>query len=322
MKVLVTGAAGFVGRHLVWRLTNLGDDVVALVPPDIDPGPLEGYGATVRRASLTQPTALEDLAHFDAVYHLDEAMSGANEQILTQTNVDGTRHLYQACVDSGRPPVVVLLSSIAAAGPALSDETPRTEADPPSPCSPYGHSKLAAEEIARQYAARVPTTILRPAVLFGDGDRETLPLFKHAQRGRVRVPASLDHRISLVHIADLAHVMESACLHGERVHPDAPPSQGLYFVAAEETPTLGEILELLRKVLGQAIKAAVTTGLWGGLFSRLRSGPIRLNPNTITAGPWLADGHKAREQLPLKLRMTLEQRLIRTVDWYRREGWL
>src|SRR5438046_10135796 len=99
--------------------------------------------------------------------------------MYTVVNDEGTRACAEATHEVGAR--LVHVSSLAAAGPA-SAAAPRAEDDPPNPLTPYGRSKLASEEIVTRTPG-LAGTILRPAAVYGAGEREPLALFRVASRG-------------------------------------------------------------------------------------------------------------------------------------------
>lgn len=141
MRALVTGAAGFVGRHLIEHLEAHGDAVVAV---DREHGP-----------DLLDPEGLRallvDVAP-DAVYHLggwsDVGASWEQPAAAFRVNAEGTLHLLQACRDVARR--VLVVSSADIYGKVTTDELPLTESSPIRPVSPYAASKVAADELALQ----------------------------------------------------------------------------------------------------------------------------------------------------------------------------
>ena len=142
MRVLVTGAAGFVGRHLAAHLSERGDDVMGIDRAD-GPDLLDGPGLTtlVRRVAP------------DAVYHLggwsDVGASWDQPLETFRVNAEGTLNLLQACVAAGSPRVLVV-SSADVYGPVEPSQLPITEATPLDPITPYAASKVAADYLALQ----------------------------------------------------------------------------------------------------------------------------------------------------------------------------
>jgi GDP-4-dehydro-6-deoxy-D-mannose reductase len=141
VRALVTGAAGFVGRHLIEHLESCGDDVVAVDRHD-GPDLLDAEGLR---------TVLHDVRP-DAVYHLggwsDVGGSWDHPAEAFRANAEGTLHLLPACRDTaGR---VLVVSSADIYGKVTPDELPLTEAAPIRPVSPYAASKVAADQLALQ----------------------------------------------------------------------------------------------------------------------------------------------------------------------------
>lgn len=142
MKALVTGAAGFVGRHLCAHLAAAGDTVVGIDRSDgpdlLDPG------------ALTR--TIEEVAP-DVVYHLggwsDVGASWAQPLDAFEANAVGTLNLLQACIAQGKPRVLAV-SSADVYGQVQPDELPIAENAPFRPVTPYAASKIAADQVALQ----------------------------------------------------------------------------------------------------------------------------------------------------------------------------
>src|SRR5207244_6136484 len=118
-------------------------------------------------------------ADAQVIYHVAGRISARDADEFMRANRDGTANVLEAASD--RPPHrFVLVSSLAAGGPTVPGK-PIDEARPPSPVTPYGQSKLAAEVLVR---AMAPTwTIVRPPAVYGEWDRELLKVFKLARAG-------------------------------------------------------------------------------------------------------------------------------------------
>lgn len=336
MKAFVTGGAGFIGRHLVERLAKLGDDVTCLVGPEDDVEPFEEMGVTLRYGSLVDPAGWADLCReVEVVYHLKGTDQAADATELRRVNVGGVARVADACAAADRPPVLLLLSSLAAAGPS-DVEQPLIETDAAHPVSAYGRSKLEGEATARQRAGRVPITVVRSPVAFGEHDREMLELFRLADRGWSVTPGIRPQRLSLVHGADLAYLMVSAAERGERLPgPEAPEvaGQGIYYAGDDQRPTFADFAQLIAEALDRGpvrvvpSPQAVTFGVAAvaEAVARFRGRPAMLTidkAREATAGSWMCSSKKARSQLSLKYRMSLAERLRETAEWYRQVGWL
>jgi GDP-4-dehydro-6-deoxy-D-mannose reductase len=144
MRALVTGALGFVGRHLVEHLGAAGDDVVSLDHHGPDPVDITDPGAI--RAAIADARA-------DAVYHLagwaDVGASWAHPAEVLRLNAEGTLHVLEACREAG----VERVLSVASAdvyGIVSEADLPLTEDAPIRPTSPYAASKVAADAVALQ----------------------------------------------------------------------------------------------------------------------------------------------------------------------------
>ena len=184
-RIAVSGASGFIGRHLVAHLAARGDQVVPV------------------RRPFEPSTLLETLHGADAVVHLAGVVSALREQDYFVANVDGTRAVAAAARTAGIP--LIHISSLAAAGPA-SPRAPRSEDEANAPINAYGRSKLGGErEVAALDGLR--WTILRPGVVYGPGDRALLPVFRLAARGFLPLVGRADAAYTFIHIADRKSVV-------------------------------------------------------------------------------------------------------------------
>src|SRR4051812_9915057 len=179
MRALVTGANGFVGSFLTEHLTVSGDDVRALVRRGADDRWLFGTKATVVNGDLGDATALAAaMDGVEVVFHVAGLTKSARPEPFFAVNERGTALLMDVAAraksPSGEPPIVLVVSSLAAAGPSPFPDAPRDEQEPPAPVSTYGRSKLAGERAARARASRVPLTIVRPPIVYGPRDRDAL----------------------------------------------------------------------------------------------------------------------------------------------------
>lgn len=334
MRTLVTGASGFIGVHTARALIAAGHEVVALVRPSSPRPALEAVGVgRWALGDLAEPASLARAVEgVDAVIHLASLLKVPWKPEFRTVNIGGTAALAEACAAAPRPPVLVVVSSLAAGGP-VRGERARTEPDGAQPVSAYGRMKLACEQAARAHAARVPVTIVRPPMVIGEGDRWALGLFQSARRGLHVVPSRRPSRVCLIHAADLAPALVRAAERGARVPAQADAADtGVYYAAAEDRPLYGELGAWVAEAMGVApprvlqIPAAASwvAAAASELVARLRDRQTILNLDKwreATAGSWLCDAARARAELGLACAPTAA-RLAETAAAYRAAGWL
>ena len=309
--VLVTGATGFIGTRLVEELLRRGDRVRCLVRSPERGKSLADLGAELVTGDLDQTTALaQATADVEIVYHLAGLTKTLQPEEMIRVNRDGTANLMQACADQPRPPVVVLVSSIAAAGPAPRGQI-RTEADPPAPVSNYGKSKLAGEQVAEKHAARVPLTIVRPGMVFGPRDSGMLVAFQSLRLFRSHVTPGLPPPpLSWIYIDDLVELLIRAAERGTRVPAggNGTPGQGRYFGVGPEYLTWAEMGRIVRPMVGRPFALLIpfpgplawcVAGI-GERVARLQGKPRWLNYDKIRealAPSWACSCEAAKRDL-------------------------
>jgi len=335
-SVLVTGASGFIGQHLVRRLIERGDRVSCLVRAALRIDVLRSSGAQLIVGDATDRAGMERaLAESQAyvVFHLAGLLKAVRTADFARVNAGGVESVAAACADRAERPVLIVVSSLAAAGPCAGDQ-PRVEGDSPAPVSAYGRSKLAGELAAAGHAGEMEITIVRPPIVFGPGDRGVLEMFRPIAHSGLHVVAGLEERrVSLIHVADLVALLLLTAENGERLRPDGAPGQGVYFVAAEHDPTVAELGQAMARALGKKRATVVhlpgplvrLVGLCGDSLGRVRQRAGWVNSDKMAealAGSWTCSSAKARTQLGWSLAATLAERLRETAQWYRQAGWL
>ena len=205
MRILLTGATGFIGHHVCRRLVERGDEVVALVRSPDKVARL-GPNVQVLKGDLSlfaDPTT--ELPPVDVVVHLAGVVAAGAPAEYDAVNFAAVRSLLD-CVarQKWKPARLVFASSLAAAGPSSGD-TELTELDPLRPIDPYGQAKARAEAAVRE--APFPTTSFRPPVVLGPGDDASLTLFRSARSGIGFRVAGTPQRLSFVDVRDLVEAI-------------------------------------------------------------------------------------------------------------------
>jgi nucleoside-diphosphate-sugar epimerase len=243
MRILVTGASGFVGRALVEDLAAQGHRVRAAMrqPADIFSRAVEVVAVSDLARPLEWRPLLSDInavVHLAGIAHIT---SGIAEDLYDRVNRAATAALAAAAARDRIERLVFVSSIRAQAGPAC--DHPLTETDAPHPVDAYGRSKLAAEEAIR--GASLPFTILRPALIYGPGVKGNLADLVQLARSPWPLPfGALRNRRSLLARSNLVAAIHLALV--------APAMLNETYVVADLEPlTMAGIVAALREGLGR-----------------------------------------------------------------------
>ena len=324
MKVLVTGATGFVGSHLAQRLCREGLRVVCLARATSSLEWLRGLPVETCTGSLDAPEALP-LGEVDAVFHVAGVTRERTPAAYMAANAEATRRLVEAA--ARRNPNLkrfLYVSSQAAAGPTPAG-APLDEAAVPRPLPGYGASKLAAERAVLGLREELPITIVRPPAVYGPRDKNFIPLFRTAQRwGLAPVVGSPSKQLTLVHVADLVE--------GIWLAARAEAAVGQTYYIGSGTHTWREIVGALGTAMGTRLHILRLPGLVARLVGEI--GELKW---TLTGKPqivcrrkirdalqprWTCTWAKAERELGYKPKMGLVEGLRQTAEWYAAHGLL
>lgn len=230
---VVTGGGGFVGRHLVASLVERGDEVRVL--DIVEP---EGLDAEFRKVDITDAAAVCDaLEGAECVFHNASLVHTKHNraELVQRVNLDGTRHVLEACRAHGVPKLVYVSSgSVVYDGQDIEDgdeSLPYAETNQ----APYAHSKVQAEKLvlASNGEGGVATTALRPHVIFGPHDSRFLPaVLAHAKSGRLRYQVGRGTWLS--DYTYVQNLVDALLLADERLAPDSPVAGTPYFITNGE----------------------------------------------------------------------------------------
>lgn len=247
LRVAVTGASGFVGRHLIKSLVRDGHAVAALsrqttTIPGATAWPIPDYGDLGSLAKAFD--GVDTVFHLAARAHQHDAGDAASR--YREANVDVTMNVVRACLERGVRRLV-FASSIGVHG-NLTEGRPFTERDRPAPVDAYAVSKLDAERAVTEGLRTGPTdhVILRPPLVYGAGCpgnfRSLLRLAASAPivpLGALRAPRSF------IYIDNLVDAMLLAAR-----HPGA--SRRVFVVADKRDTSVGEIMRTVTAELGRS----------------------------------------------------------------------
>jgi len=326
MKVLLTGANGFVGSHILDRLCSRGFESAVLVRPASSQQFLKSNLARVemRLGSLGDEASLrEALRGVTHVIHTAGCTKALRTREFYAVNQAGTRALVQAiAAQGGRVRRLVHLSSQAAVGPAGADR-PAREEDEPGPVSEYGWSKLAGEAEVKD--SQTEWVILRPPAVYGPRDTDFLRVFKAIRAHLLLFFDRGSQALSFAYVKDLASASVECLSH--------PAAAGrIYNVAGDDVVTARTLAEMIAGLMKTWTMPVPLPGalLWPvcvgqDLLSRLKGRPNVLSRQKyleLRAPGWVCDTTRLRQETGIRCSTRLQDGLAETLDWYCRERWL
>lgn len=309
--VAITGSTGFIGRHLVVALAQAGWRVRLLLRRDPDEPTWRDVCPEIVAGSLGDSAAIDRLVQgASAVVHLAGLIKATSRQRFMAVNHDGAVRMAQAAQRLAPGAHFMMVSSLAAREPMLSD---------------YAASKRAGEQaVLALLGARA--TVVRPPAVYGPGDRETLLFFKLAERRIVPLLGAPDARAAMIHVRDLSDLIV-------RLLGQAPDGRTVT-AADERLEGYGwkEILSTATAAVGnpgpsfvQAPMAVLRGLACVGDIARVFGSASMLNSQKLRElrhRDWSvsADEHAVpRGWAPA---LSLREGFSDTVAWYRQAGWL
>lgn len=325
MRVLVTGASGFLGSHVAAQLARDGHSVRALLRPTSDRAYLRGLEIEEAIGDVRQPESLPAaLEGVDAVVHTAGLVKARSEREFDSVNVAGTANLLTA-LNGERSPRFVHVSSMAAHGPS-EDGHPRHSRAAAAPVSAYGRSKLRGETIVRAWAGEGrPAVIIRPPAIYGPRDRELLPFFRLTRSRFVPLLGDGRNAISIVYVEDAARAAALAATE------DTPPG-ATYSLDDGAVYTWRDMLAAVERALGRKalrlpapVWAYTAAAALSELYGALRRRAVIFTRDKVREMQqryWVCSHDEIARDLGWQPRVTLDEGVALTAAWYREHGWL
>ncbi len=306
--ILVTGATGFIGSHLVRHLLALKEkegwqeEILCLVRSTSDLSALKGLQVKLVIGDLRNPDSLIPAVYGAMyIYHLAAELYTVSREQFLAANVIGTENLLKAAEIYAKSSLkrFLLVSSLAAAGPAPGLEPITEEQEFGPPVSWYAESKQKVEKIARQYSSGLPITIVRPSGVYGPRDPGFSAAFKAA---RLRIQATIGFKTGytgMVYAPDLVEGMVVAAR-------DNYTAGKTYFLSNPVNYTIKEVGKTIGKAVGKPFGISIPIPIFimqlaaifaelMYLFTRQKPQPTRDKVRDLAQRFWLCSAKKAEK---------------------------
>jgi dihydroflavonol-4-reductase len=326
-RVLVTGATGFTGGHLVRALRARGDDVTAMVRSAQGAALLSEDGIRTVVGDLARPETLPEAVRsgFEVIYNIAALYreAGLADRVYHQVNAVGVGQLIEAAAGAGVRRVVHC-STVGVHGDV--EHPPANEDAPLRPGDVYQVSKVEGERIARDAGARtgVEVVIARPSGIYGPGDRRLLKLFRGVARRKFFILGDGKIFYHLTYISDL--------IEGFRLCGEVPAAAGrTYILAGGEVPVLNDLAAMIAeeaRVPPPSLHLPVWPFWFAGAVCEAVCAPFGIEPPIYRrrvdffTKSRAFDTTRARKELGFEPQIDLRQGIRRTLIWYKQQGWL
>lgn len=323
-KILVTGANGLMGSHMVEKFVSQGHTVKCLVHRNLDW--IKDLEVEIIKGDIklpeTLPKAVKDV---DYILHTAALLRAVRKEDYYMVNRDGTRNLIEAA-HKYNPGLkkFVYISTQAVMGPSCRNNIKKISS-PCTPISDYGKSKLAGEEEVLKFKDKLPVVILRPSAVYGPRDRDLLPFFRSAEKGFFPILAGGGCLIQLLFIKDLVNI---CC-----IVMDKDKTDDLVYFVSEKTPyKWKEISSIFSNTMHKRVlnvyvpKPLVKSAafLAEKYMHLIRGKPAAFNfqkAREICQRYWIGDSEEFINEFKY-IFTPLDIGLKITYDWYKENNWL
>ena len=343
MKILVTGASGFIGSFIVEEALRRGYDVWAAVRATSSHRYLQSPAIHFIELDLDSATQMHDAfsalladgISFDYVVHAAGATKCNDKADFFRINTEGTKNLVRALISAHMQLTrFVYISSLSVYG-AIREQRPYEpirETDTPHPNTAYGQSKLEAERwLAESLEARtedgspLPYVVLRPTGVYGPRERDYFLMAKSIKQHTDFAVGFSRQDITFVYVLDVVQAVFLACEKGQ--------TGRRYFLSDGQVYQSTDFSDLIRRELGNPWWIRITAPVWvlriitaiGDWIGRMTGRVLTLNNDKyhiLRQRNWQCDIEPARRELGYEPRYTLAEGVPLTIAWYKENGWL
>ena len=325
-RVLITGASGFVGYHLIEEALQNNFEVYAAVRKSSDISHLKNFHIQYVNLDFGSIIALKkDMQEkqYDYIIHAAGVTSARSVAEYETVNATYTFNLAAAAVAADvNLKGFVFISSLAAVGPLDTLNGIITQETPPRPITAYGKSKLMAEEQLRSITS-LNYTILRPTAVYGPRDKGIFIFFKQLSKGFEPYIGSEAQKLSFIYVKDLARVAVKALYINNQNTYNL--SDGNFYDKYELATITKNILNLRTLKIHLPVNFVKLLASVTEKVSSLNNKAAILTPEKLKeliAVNWSCDIEQAKADLGYYPNYDLDAGLKETLEWYKTNKWL
>jgi len=323
-KILVTGATGFVGSHLVEALVNRGEDVHCLVRSNSNLRWLKKLPINLIKGDCTNFSSLKSLpSDVEFVFHLAGLIKAKKKTAFYQVNYQGTVNLIKIClIKRWSLKRFIFVSTLAVHG-SPSNSVIRSS-DMPNPLTHYAKSKWLAEQALLKVRNKLHVIIFRPTAVYGPRDRELLGYYRLIKMGWAPI-LNPSARLSLCYILDLIQALIKALKANVPFGSTFLISDGRAYTWSGVVKTVASLLgtsphfiyfpKRLTSIVAIAAEAVAKISRQPIMFSRDKLKEILQNT-------WICDISNSIYNLAYQPSYSLKNGMAETISWYKAQGWL
>ena len=331
MKILITGASGFIGSFIVEEALKQGFETWAAIRKSSSKEYLQDERIHFIELNLSSKAQLiEQLRphQFDYVVHAAGVTKCLNKADFRRINTEGTKNLVDALLHLQMPlKRFVFLSSLSVFG-AIKEQLPYDEIredDTPKPNTEYGRSKLEAERYIDSIGSRLPYTILRPTGVYGPREKDYFMMAKSIKQHIDFAVGYQRQDITFVYVTDVVQAVFLALEKGETGRK--------YFLSDGQVYQSTTFSDLIHEELGRPWWLRITAPVWvlrvvtffGEYIGHMTGKVTALNNdkyNILRQRNWRCDIEPARRELGFEPKVQLKEGVKTTIQWYKDHKWL
>lgn len=324
MKILLTGANGFVGSHIAEGLVAAGYDLTCLIRKTsnklwIKDLPIKyAYGNICDKDSLINP-----IKEADIIIHCAAVLRANDKDTYYKVNQGGTKNLVDTVLQhNSKLTKFIHISSLAAMGPSV-DFKPKLLFAQETPVSDYGISKLPGEKELLKLNNKIPYTILRPAAVYGPRDKDILIFFKLVHFG-ITPFTTTERYIQLLFVQDIVEAIKKIIPTNISNYKTYVLGENVFYTWKQMSKTIAKAAGIMAVPIPLTDFMFYSTAYFAEKIANILKRPVVLNKQKIDEmlqQYWMGDVTSAVEDLQMDF-TNLKIGAKITYSWYKEHKWL